>query len=95
MPKNNRGQATIEYILLVVVLLGLLGMVFNSSLFKEFQKGGSLLSQIANYIQYCYRHTTPDQVKEKYPANYQQINHPSYQGQDGNSRFFGPIEGYP
>lgn len=95
MQKNNSGQTTMEYILLVAVLMGLLTLVFNHPLFKEFRKGGGFINQVAAYIQYCYRHAAPDQISEKYPPNYLQINHSSYQGQGGNSRFFGPKQGYP
>lgn len=95
MQKNNAGQTTLEYIFLLIVLLGILGLVFRHPFFKGFVEGGSFITEIGTYMQYSYRHAISGQEKEKYPPTYLSPQHDSYQGKAGNTRFFGPKQGYP
>ncbi len=93
------GQSTVEYMLMLFVILSLVMLVFRNPLLAELFDGDdpqSLFSQIKNSIQFSYRHTYSSRLREQYPPSYQVITHPSYYNEEINdTRFFGPAEAYP
>lgn len=88
------GQTTIEYILLISAIVGMILLVVNSSLFNKYVAGNSFMEQLATKIQFNYRHALSGNDKEKYPPDYQRPNHVSYKSSHG-SHFFGPADKYP
>lgn len=96
MQKNERGQTTVEYILILFVIITVYALVLKNPRLKQFMSGGTVIEELANYMQYCYRHALPGNIKETYPAFYQSPTHQSYSGgASGSTRFFGPKQGYP
>jgi hypothetical protein len=96
MLKNNSGQTTIEYILILIVIITVYAMVLKNPRIKQYMSGGAMIEELATYMQYCYRHALPGNAKETYPAFYQSATHASYSGGAvGTTRFFGPRQGYP
>ncbi len=95
MVLNNRGQSTVEYIMLFLVVMTLTMSVFKSQAFKEFfGENSSFFEAIIKKIEYSYRYGT-----EFNEAGYQ-LPHPSAGAGnpnffDGaNSRFFAPTTKY-
>lgn len=102
-PRNYRfqltysGQSTVEYILLVGVIVLVLMVILNSAAFKKyFDINSGVYQQLKYNIEHSYRHAYPDPKAKSFDKNpssrYQQI-HSSYYG-DGDSRFFVPLK-YP
>lgn len=92
---NQTGQATVEYILMLAVVMGFVFYVFNHPGVKDFlASDGALFGKLKNTIQYSYRHAMGGVVSERYPANYSEASHPSYVG-GTETRFFGPAQEYP
>lgn len=95
MLRNESGQTTIEYILIVAVIVGIYGLFMKNPKIKEYMSGGKIIEELATHIQFCYRHALPGTEKEKYPAFYQAPTHKSYLEGPRETRFFGPKTGYP
>lgn len=98
MLKDSRGQTTLEYILIVIVVISVYGLIMKNPKVKEYMAGGEVMEELATYIQFCYRHALPGSEKEQYPAFYLAPTHKSYSTGGSNSaktRFFGPREAYP
>lgn len=95
MLKNEIGQTTIEYILILAVIISIYGLFMKNPKVKEFMSGGKVIEELATRIQFCYRHALPGSEKETYPAFYQSPTHKSYSAGPGLTRFFGPKAGYP
>jgi len=96
MLKNNLGQTTVEYILILFVIMTVYALVLKNPRMKQYMSGGAIIEELATNIQYSYRHALPGNVKETYPAFYQSATHASYSGgATGTTRFFGPRQGYP
>lgn len=89
--KNQKGQSTIEYILLLSVMSVLVFSIFNSNLFKSnFGKDGKLLKAYKKQFEFAYRNGFPYDGNE---YSYESM-HPTYA--DGNgTRFFIPKLPYP
>ena len=86
---NRRGQSTVEYVLLLAVIVTLASVVFKSHLFQEFfGKDADFVATLINRMEYSYRH---GRMGENDQWNYQ--NHPTFYNKDENqSRFFSPFE---
>lgn len=96
MLRSEKGQTTVEYVLILFVIITIYALVMKHPRLKEFMSGGRVIDELGTYIQFCYRHALPAHVKETYPAFYQSATHKSYSGGNvGQTRFFGPREGYP
>ena len=89
---NQRGQTTIEYVLLLAVIIGLASTVFRSRLFQEvFGADSDFIAALIVRMEYAYRH---GRMGGEDNRNYQQ--HPTfYNREEGKSRFFAPAEAYP
>lgn len=89
--RNQKGQSTVEYILLLSVMSVLVFSIFNSKLFQSnLGKDGKLLKAYKLQFEFAYRNAFPYDGKE---YSYGAV-HPSYA--DGNgTRFFIPKQAYP
>lgn len=94
---KNQGQSTVEYLLLIAVVISILTTIFNSNLFKDFiGNNGRFAKAIKEETQWNYRHALPGRQVSPVPIFYGSGAHPSYYNSSlGNSRFFGPVEPYP
>ena len=93
---NEKGQSTIEYVLLLVVIASLAVTVFNSQAFKNiFGPESSFFTIMQNRVQFTYRHGLEGE-SDSDNFNYGDgTSHFSYFSQEENgSRFFLPLEGY-
>jgi hypothetical protein len=89
--KNQKGQSTIEYVLVMGVALILVVNFVNSDKFKELMGGDSeIFKRYKNYLEYSYRHTHFS-VQDEPTNNFNNYsgNHESYTIEDFNdTRFF-------
>jgi hypothetical protein len=86
---NQSGQSTVEYILLLVVVVTFITTVFNSRAFKEFFGDDSaFFTAIAEGLRTNYRYSTVVPLSDDIglaPVR----EHPSfYSSEDSTSRFF-------
>ncbi len=87
---DQKGQSTVEYILLFAVVISMSTLVFNSEAFKNlFGKNGQFASVYKRELEYSYRHGLAGKTSFKTP-NYKSGRHDSY-----NGRFFGAQDAYP
>lgn len=87
---NQKGQSTVEYILLFVVVASLVNFVVKSQLFVDLLgENGQFAQTYKRRIEYSYRHGLGGDTPFSTP-NYSSGTHDSY-----NSRFFGPTDAYP
>ena len=89
---NNKGQSTVEYVLLLVVVVSLASMIFKTRLFQNFfGEDSDFVATLINRMEYSYRH---GRMGEDDQLNYQ--NHPTFYNKEQNkSRFFSPLSAYP
>lgn len=86
---NKSGQSTVEYILLLVVIVTFISTVFNSRPFQEFfGEDSSFFTAIAKGIRLNYRYASV--VPESDDIGLSPVKtHPSfYSNDDGASRYF-------
>lgn len=90
---NQKGQSTIEYILLLVVVVSVATALLNSSTFKRFVgKDSELMQKMAKQMAYAYRH---GRLGELDSSNYSQEHDTYFNKDEGRSRFFTPQDPYP
>lgn len=90
--KNEQGQSTVEYILLLSAMSVLVFGVFNSAIFKEnFGKDGKILKAYKASFEFAYRNAYPYEGTKTYSYD---TMHPSYVDSNG-TRFFIPKNAYP
>lgn len=92
---NSFGQTTIEYILLLSVVMVIILTVMNNPLVQRFTAKGNFIKEITILMQFSYRHSRSGNTNEKYPPDYSKPDHVSYSQNNGESRFFGPASSYP
>lgn len=92
---DQKGQSTVEYILLFAVVISLVGFVMKSQRFQElFGEDGKFAKTFRSEIEYSYRHARWGKVKNLGEVpNYNQ-KHDSWE-KNGATRFFGPEQKYP
>ena len=101
MVVNKNGQALVEYILLIFVVVGFVFYLFNHSPLGIFFS--DIGRQFKQQTEFSYRHAlfmSGSTGSRNVPANIpygerSMLNHPSYVGGGGGTRFFGPAEIYP
>lgn len=87
---NQKGQSTVEYILLFAVVVTITFTIFNGLQFNQiFGPDGRVATTYRNQLEFSYRHGF---VKNGTPGepNYASGDHESY-----NNRFFSAAEPYP
>jgi hypothetical protein len=93
LKKQNQGQSTVEYVLLLAVIMVLVYSVLQSDRFKEtLGQDSEIFAAMEKYIEYTYRHGGPGLTD---PSTYAG-DHETYK-KDGaiGTRFFTPAEQYP
>ncbi len=92
---NNKGQSTIEYLLLLVVIASLAATVFNSDAFRNiFGKDSSFFAIMQRRIQFTYRHGLEGEKDDTFNYGDGSAHHSYFSQENSNSRFFLPLEGY-
>lgn len=92
---NSRGQSTIEYLLLLIVVATFAATVFNSAAFRNiFGKDSSFFAIMQNKIQFTYRHGLEGEKEDSFNYGDGSAHHSYYSQEEGKSRFFLPLEGY-
>lgn len=90
---DEKGQTSVEYILLIAVIVVIATSVFKSSGFQQlFGAEGLFAKTYREEVEYSYRHTLGGRKAFSEP-NYSGSNHDSYKG-GGQTRFFGAVEKY-
>ena len=91
------GQSTVEYLLLLAVVIAIVTAVFYSACFKErFGEGGRFARAIKDETQWNYRHGSPGRQAGNVPITYPNATHPTYYNSSrSSSHFFGPVDIYP
>ncbi len=88
--KTASGQSTVEYILLLVVVISLATTVFKSDAYNRlFGDEGKFTSVFRRELEYSYMHGLSGKTGFRVPG-YGGGNHDSY-----NDRFFGSKDPYP
>lgn len=95
---NEKGQTAVEYILLLAVIVSVTTMIFNSDFVRDyFGENGTFVRTFKRELEYSYRHAVPPtraSTGRINNQNYRSANHKSYR-YNGNTRFFGALNGYP
>jgi hypothetical protein len=87
---KEKGQSTVEYILLFAVVISLVSFVFKSQVFLDlFGKNGKFADVYKRELEYSYTHGRYGRKSFQQP-NYRSGKHDSY-----NDRFFGSRNAYP
>ena len=87
---SSRGQSTVEYILVLAVVISLSLLVFRSNQFRNFLgENGRMTDIVTRQLEYSYRHGRPGDRRFQ-PPNYATERHESYVG-----RFFIGSDPYP
>lgn len=93
--KNERGQTTVEYILLLAVVMIAVTTVFKSDLFKKiFGENGKFSTTFRAEMEFSYRHGIRGRELYRKP-NYKSPQHKSYIWRGTKTRFFGAKDVYP
>lgn len=88
--KNESGQSTVEYILLLAVVATVVFAIFKSEGFnKLFGENGQIVQRYKQQFEFSYRHGFFEMKEDKTP-DYSSGDHESYQG-----RFFSAKDPYP
>lgn len=90
----QKGQSTVEYVLLLGVIMTLTITILSSKPFQDFLGPESeFLTVLKNRMEYSYRHGIPGAEDE---SNYSALNHESYIAEGGKTHFFIPTtaDGY-
>jgi hypothetical protein len=90
--KINSGQSTIEYVLLLSVVMVIFISIIQSPFFKRFiSSEDGVFGKYKEYIEHTYRYAhTGSSDPENNFGDYTQAGHPLYANPDvgGDSRFF-------
>lgn len=91
---NQTGQTTVEYILIISVVVVLIVSVFNSKLFQDnLGPEGKYLKEYKQQFEFAYRNAYPYDGEK---GVYSNKTHPSYiKSGDNETRFFIPKVPYP
>lgn len=92
---NQKGQSSVEYLLLVVIVVSLTFAVLRSPVFRDFYgEQGKFATTYKSEIEFSYTNSYQGRKVFETP-NYSGNNHSSYTGRNGNTRFFGAAQAYP
>lgn len=90
---DQRGQSSVEYIMLFAMIAVLVTTILNSDSFQKiFGRDGTFAKTYKEEIEFSYRHTYRGREAFQQP-NYASPQHPSYV--DGQTKFFGARDAYP
>ena len=92
--KNERGQAVVEYLLLLVVVVMIANAFFRSDAFRSnLGENSSFFESLASEIEFSYRFGSAynnNSTYNQFPAV--SGTHETYYRNGSNSRFFVPLE---
>ncbi len=93
---KSRGQSTVEYILLLAVVISIIYLLVNSQRFKDLLgEGGTLATRMKGTTEWNYRFASPGN-EEFAQINYPNGRHPTYwNGATNTTHFIGPKKPYP
>ncbi|MCB9094551.1 MAG: hypothetical protein H6621_05725 [Halobacteriovoraceae bacterium] len=92
----NKGQAFVEYLLLILVVVSVFSFIYKSDLVQGIVgPDRNILRNLENYMRYSYRHAMSGNKEETYPPSYINPRHDSYIRTLENTRFFAPLVPYP
>jgi hypothetical protein len=93
---KQTGQSTVEYILLLAVVISLVYTLVNSPLFRQFiGRNGTFAQKMKATTEWNYRFGSQG-VLPFTQINYSSATHPSYWNSSASStHFFGPLKSYP
>ena len=93
---NNKGQSTIEYVLLLVVFVSLATTVFKSQAFQDlFGENSTFFATVKNRVQFTYRHGIEGEKEDDNFDYGDAKSHFSYFNEEDNkTRFFLPLGAY-
>lgn len=90
---NRKGQSTVEYILLFVVVTTFAMTIFRSDAFQD-MVGEGMFGTLARSMEYTARYGTKG-TNDTYGSDYSNARHPLYFNESqGVSHFFSPREPY-
>lgn len=93
--RSEQGQTTVEYILLLAVVISLFSLVFRSNAFQNLLgEDGSFFQGIAGKMEYSYRNGLPGNDRFTNPNYSNQATVPTYYN-NGETRFFSAKDPYP
>lgn len=94
---GEAGQSTVEYILLLAVIIAIATTILNSTKFKNLLgKNGRLATMMKQETEWNYRHGLPGRQQGAIIIRYPNGSHPTYfNAAKGTSHFIGPRDPYP
>lgn len=92
MRSSERGQSTVEYVLLLVVIFSLSLTIYKSTGFKNLIGEDSVFfAKMRTYIEFTYRHGgSISRVQSSYTGT-----HDTYWSGGEDTHFFSPKSSYP
>lgn len=89
--KNQKGQSTVEYLLLLVVIVSFMSVVMQTAPMKKlFGDDKSIYKGMARRMEFSYRYGFAG-TDDDFSDQFSNIDYMNYKNQDnGDSRFFGP-----
>ena len=89
---KQKGQSTVEYVLLMGVIMTLTITILSSQPLQDFLgEDSEFLTILKNRMEYSYRHGVPGSEDT---GGYDSLDHESYVAESGETRFFIPNGGY-
>ena len=97
---GRQGQSTIEYLLLIAVIVIVVTAVFRHQRLQAFLgREGEFFQQYARSLGYNYRHGIPHDRNlpgiDQRPQDSYQTEHDTYKRSDRTTRFVIPLGNYP
>ncbi|MDA9189752.1 hypothetical protein N9O57_02100 [bacterium] len=99
--KNEKGQSTIEYVLMTFVIATFIVTIFKSAPFQRlFGTESEFFAAMRRYIEYSYQHGSGSKKTTNYTYTDDSLEHGTYVNEAPKkgskaTRFFIPIEKYP
>lgn len=94
---KNKGQSTVEYVLLLGVIVLMVTAALRSDALQNFVGAdGEFFNEYSKFISYTYRHGRPGTITGAAQENqYQSIDHDTYSTPNGSPHFAIPANIYP
>ena len=93
--KKKKGQSTVEYILLLVVVMSIASAIFKGAGFNRiFGPNGTIATEYRKQLEFSYRHGFIKSGAAGEKPDYGNGKHESYRS-NTNSRFFSAQTPYP
>lgn len=94
--KNQLGQSSVEYILLLAVVVSLMTAVMRSDAFQgALGEESQIFASLYQQMSFSYRHPDSGTLDTTLPPPARDLTHASFRSSDGTSRIVIPTLGYP